>query len=111
MVNLTNQNAGIHSPRFFWGSYRVPMLPGKFLETRYLNPSGITQAQLAAALGISRRRVNELICGKRAITVDTAERLAFFFSTDVALWLQLQFNRDIRQVQRTYHHRIKTFHK
>ena len=111
MAYLANQSAVITPPRFFSTSYRVPMLPGRFLETRYLRPGGITQSQLAKALGISRRRVNELVCGKRSITLDTAVRLADFFATDVAFWLQLQFTLDVRLAQRTFRYRIKSFHK
>jgi addiction module HigA family antidote len=111
MAYQANQDAGINTPRFFSTSSRVPMLPGRFLESRYLRPGGISQSQLAKALGISRRRVNELICGKRSITLDTAVRLAEFFSTDVAFWLQLQFTLEVRLAQRTFHYRTKTFHK
>jgi len=49
---------------------------GYFLDTRFLKPLGITQQALATSLGISRRRVNELIRGHRGITADTAVRLA-----------------------------------
>ena len=60
---------------------RKPPHPGEFLETRFLKPLGITQTELAAALGVSRRRVNELINGRRAITPDTAVRLACISAT------------------------------
>ena len=68
-------NAG-KSLRFFLASPRTPVHPGRFLETRYLQPGHISQDALATALGISRRRVNELVCGKRVITPDTAVHLA-----------------------------------
>ncbi len=58
---------------------RSPVHPGRFLETRFLEPMGISQQTLARELGISRRRVNELIRGHRAITPDTAIRLAVFW--------------------------------
>jgi addiction module HigA family antidote len=95
-------DAGNKSPRSFWPGTRAPSHPGQFLETRYLHPGGISQGQLARALGISRRRVNELVCGKRAITPDTAVRLAHFFGTDVAFWLQLQFAWDVHQARKTF---------
>lgn len=79
------------------------MHPGDFLASRFLHPGGISQEKLAHALGISRRRVNELVCGKRAITPDTAVRLAHFFGTDVAFWLQLQFAWDLHQARRLYY--------
>lgn len=55
-----------------------------------MRPCGITQDALARALGISRRRVNELIRGRRAITPDTGVLLARYFGTDPRLWVGLQ---------------------
>lgn len=98
--------AGVIRPRFFWSAHRAPIQPGQFLETRYLRPGGISQDRLAKAMGISRRRVNELVCGKRAITPDTAVRLAHYFNTDVAFWLQLQFAWDVHQARRLYHEAV-----
>ena len=57
-------------------SARRPVSPGHFLESRFMQPAGITQDALARAMGVSRRRVNELIRGRRSITPDTAIRLA-----------------------------------
>ena len=56
--------------------------PGAFLESRFLEPLGISQAELAQAIGVSRRRINELIVGKRSISTDTAIRLSRYFHTD-----------------------------
>ena len=99
-------NAG-KSPRFFWAAPRTPVHPGHFLETRYLQPGHISQEALAAALGISRRRINELVCGKRVITPDTAVRLALHFGTDVAFWLELQFAWDLHQTRKLYYEKVK----
>ncbi len=99
------KNAG-KRPRFFWSARRTPLHPGVFLETRYLSPGRISQDKLAKALGISRRRVNELVCGKRAITPDTAVRLARFFNTDVEFWLQLQFVWDLHQARQVYYEQV-----
>lgn len=74
---------------------RTPVHPGHFLESRCLKPLAITQQGLAGALGISRRRVNELIRGHRGITADTAVRLALFFGNDAAFWMQLQTDWDL----------------
>lgn len=79
---------------------RTPPHPGRFLETRFLKPAGITQSDLAHALGISRRRVNELIRGRRAITPDTAVRLALYFGNDANFWMQLQTAWDVNEVVR-----------
>ena len=74
--------------------------PGEFLETRFLKPLAITQTELALALGVSRRRVNELINGRRAITPDTAVRLAVFFGNDAAFWMHLQVAWDMHAAVR-----------
>jgi addiction module HigA family antidote len=96
------------SPRFFWAAPRTPVHPGRFLDTRYLQPGRISQDALAGALGISRRRVNELVSGKRMITPDTAVRLALHFGTDVAFWLELQFAWDLHQARQLYYKQVKT---
>jgi addiction module HigA family antidote len=76
---------------------RNPLHPGYFLDTRFLRPLGINQQDLASALGISRRRVNELIRGKRGISADTAVRLAIFFGNEAAFWMQLQTDWDLHE--------------
>ena len=81
-------------------SSRRPPLPGEFLATRFLKPLAITQTELALALGVSRRRVNELINGRRAITPDTAVRLAMFFGNDAAFWMHLQVAWDMHAAVR-----------
>ena len=81
-------------------SSRRPPLPGEFLATRFLKPLSITQTDLAQALGVSRRRVNELINGRRAITPDTAVRLAMFFGNDAAFWMHLQVAWDMHEAVR-----------
>jgi addiction module HigA family antidote len=73
---------------------RVPVHPGRFLEKQYLVPLGITQTRLAELLGVSRRRVNELVMGHRAMSPDTAVRCALTFGTSAAFWLSLQANWD-----------------
>jgi antitoxin HigA-1 len=81
-------------------SSRTPPHPGRFLESRFLEPLAITQTELAAALGVSRRRVNELIRGHRAITPDTAMRLAQYFDNDPMFWMQLQLAWDMHSAAR-----------
>jgi addiction module HigA family antidote len=78
-------------------SRRAPVHPGYFLDTRFLKPLGITQQALATSLGISRRRVNELIRGHRGITADTAVRLARFFGNEATFWMQLQCDWDLHE--------------
>ena len=64
-------------------------------RARYLKPLGINQTELARALDISRRRVNELVNGRRAITPDTAVRLALYFGNDAMFWMHLQVAWDM----------------
>ena len=84
---------------------RKPPHPGEFLESRFLQPLGITQTELAQALGISRRRVNELINGRRAITPDSAVRLALYFGNEAAFWMHLQVAWDMHAAMRQYRSR------
>lgn len=69
---------------------RKPLHPGVFLQRYYLKPMDISQTELAAVLGVSRRRVNEVVNGQRAITADTALRLAEFLRTSPMFWLEKQ---------------------
>ncbi len=69
---------------------RRPTPPGEILRYEFLEPMGLNQKQMAEALGISRVRLNEILQGKRAITPDTALRLARFFDTTPEFWLGLQ---------------------
>jgi len=79
---------------------RTPVHPGHFLESRFLEPLAISQTELAAALRVSRRRVNELIRGRRAITRDTALRLGSYFDNDPMFWIQLQVAWDMHAAAR-----------
>ena len=80
---------------------RKPVHPGAFLDTRFLKPLRITQSELALALGVSRRRVNELVNGRRAITPDTAVRLGLYFDNDAAFWMHLQVAWDMHAALRS----------
>ena len=93
-------HAGGTGPARLRASSRMPPHPGQFLESRYLKPLGITQTELASALAISRRRVNELVRGRRAITADTALRLARFFGNDATFWMHLQVAWDIHAARK-----------
>ena len=62
-----------------------------------MKPLAISQTELAEAIGVSRRRVNELIRGRRAITPDTALRLAMYFGNDATFWMHLQVAWDMRE--------------
>ena len=72
-----------------------PVHPGEILEEEFLKPLGISQNRLGKDLGVSPRRVNEIIHGKRAITADTALRLSKYFGNSASFWLGLQMDFDL----------------
>lgn len=74
--------------------------PGEVLLEEFLNALGISQNALARAIDVPPRRINEIVLGKRAITVDTALRLATFFGTSEGFWLGLQADYDIEETRR-----------
>ena len=67
-----------------------PIHPGEILLEEFLNPLGVSQYRLAQDISVPSRRINEIVHGKRAITPDTALRLARFFGTTGQFWLNLQ---------------------
>ncbi|WP_396268706.1 HigA family addiction module antitoxin [Ideonella sp.] len=79
---------------------RAPIHPGRFLERQYLQPLALSQTKAAVLLGVSRRRVNELIMGHRAMSADTAVRCAMVFGTSATFWLGLQARWDAWQAWR-----------
>ncbi len=81
-------------------SRRARVTPGMFLETRFLRPLNLSQDALAKRLGVSRRRVNEIVRGRRGITTDTAERLGRYFGTGPDFWLSLQQSWDCYKAYR-----------
>lgn len=74
---------------------RKPFTPGEILAEEFLEPSGLTQGELADRMGVPRRRVNEIIRNRRAITPDTAIRLARVFNVTPEYWLNLQMRSDL----------------
>lgn len=78
----------------------VPLIhPGEILLEDWLKPLNISQYALAKAIDVPPRRINEIVQGKRAISPDTALRLATFFGTDAQSWLNLQSRYDAEMVQ------------
>lgn len=76
-------------------SRQIPLIhPGEILLEDWLKPLNISQYALAKAISVPPRRINEIVKGKRAITPDTALRLATFFGTDAQSWLNLQNHYD-----------------
>jgi addiction module HigA family antidote len=69
--------------------------PGEILAEEFLEPNHLTHRELARRMGVTSMRVNEIIRGKRAITADTALRLAKVFGTSAKFWMNLQINCDL----------------
>jgi addiction module HigA family antidote len=67
-----------------------PIHPGEILLEEFLKPMAISQYRLARAISVPPRRINEIVHGKRAITADTALRLAIFFGLSERYWMNLQ---------------------
>ena len=72
-----------------------PVHPGEILLEDFLKPLRITQYRLSKSIGVSQRRIGEIVAGKRAVTADTALRLARFFGTDAQSWVNLQAHYDL----------------
>lgn len=69
---------------------RAPVHPGRFLLRHYLEPLALNQSTAARRLGVSRRRMHELVHGKRSMSPDTAIRCAQSFGLSAADWLAMQ---------------------
>lgn len=72
-----------------------PVHPGEILLEDFLKPLEITRYRLAKSIGVPQRRIDEICAGKRAITADTALRLARYFGTDAQSWMNLQAGYDL----------------
>lgn len=68
--------------------------PGEILLEEFLKPMGITQYRLAKEIGVSQRRIGEIIAGSRGITADTGLRLSRFFGMSEGFWVGLQLDYD-----------------
>ena len=73
----------------------APVHPGEILLEEFLQEMGISQYRLAKDIRVHPRRINEIVHGKRAISADTALRLARYFGTTERFWLNLQTHYDL----------------
>jgi addiction module HigA family antidote len=74
--------------------------PGEILLEDFLKPMDLSQTRLARAVGVSPRRINEIVLGKRAITADTDLRLARYFGMSEGFFLGLQSDYDLMERRR-----------
>jgi addiction module HigA family antidote len=72
-----------------------PVHPGEVLLEEFLGPMGISQYRLAKDIAVPPRRINEIVHGTRAVSADTALRLARYFGTSERFWLNLQAQYDL----------------
>ncbi|MEO5862706.1 MAG: HigA family addiction module antitoxin [Burkholderiales bacterium] len=75
-----------------------PIHPGEVLKEDFMEPLGVTAYRLAKDVGVTAIRIGEIVRGKRAITADTAVRLAAYFGTDAQSWMNLQTHYDLEIV-------------
>ena len=88
---------------------KIPSIhPGEILFEEFLKPMNISQNKLGRDLGVSPRRINEIIHGKRSITADTALRLATYFRNSPSFWLGLQMDYDLDIAEDTLAEKIKS---
>ena len=73
----------------------IPIHPGEVLLEEFLKPKNLSQNQMALALRVPARRINEIVHGKRRVTADTALRLARYFNMSPRFWLGLQMDYDL----------------
>ncbi|MGH8714040.1 MAG: HigA family addiction module antitoxin [Casimicrobiaceae bacterium] len=74
--------------------------PGEVLLEEFLIPMTISRNALARSVGVPPRRINEIVLGKRAITADTALRLAHYFGTSEQFWMALQASYDLEEARK-----------
>ncbi len=78
-----------------------PITPGEILLEEFLKPMGLSQYRLAKEISVPPQRINEIVGGKRSITVDTDLRLCRFFGLSNGYWLRAQVAHDTEVAERS----------
>jgi addiction module HigA family antidote len=78
----------------------APVTPGEMLKEEYPAEYGLSQNQLAKAIGISPNRIAEIVNNRRRITADTALRLGLYFGNSPEFWMNLQNHHDLKIARR-----------
>ena len=78
----------------------APVTPGEILKEEFLTEYGLSQNQLAKAIGISPNRIAEIVNNRRRITADTALQLSLYFGNSPEFWLNLQSHYDLKMARR-----------
>jgi addiction module HigA family antidote len=84
-----------------------PVHPGEILRDEFLTPIGISVYELATAIKTPRSRVNDVVLGRRSVTIDTALRLGRYFGTSAEFWINLQARHDLDVADRTVRQQIE----
>jgi len=92
---LPRHRADYHQDMTMTRKRLAPVHPGEILLEEFLKPLGLTQYRLAKGLSVPARRINEIVHGTRAVTADTALRLARYFGMSERFWLNLQTAFDL----------------
>lgn len=77
-----------------------PIHPGEVLWEDFMQPLGLSQYRVAKDIGVSTLRISQIVRGQRAITADTALRLARYFGTSALVWTRLQARYDLEMTER-----------
>jgi addiction module HigA family antidote len=77
----------------------APVTPGEMLREEFLAEYGLSQNQLAKAIGISPNRIAEIVNNRRRITADTALRLSLYFGNSAEFWMNLQSHYDLKMAR------------
>jgi addiction module HigA family antidote len=78
----------------------APITPGEILKEEFMVPLGISGNRLARDIDVPANRILAIIAGRRAITPDTAMRLALYFGTEPEFWMNLQVRYELRLLDR-----------
>lgn len=83
-----------------------PIHPGEILLEDFMKPLGLSQYRLAHDIGVTPIRISQIVNGQRAVSVDTAMRLARYFGTSAEVWLRLQVRYELEVAEKEMRERI-----
>jgi addiction module HigA family antidote len=89
----------INKPATGWKFGAITTHPGTMLLEEFLKPLGISQNKLAMDIHVPATRIGEIVHGRRAVTPETALRLAHYFGTSPEFWLNLQQSYDLSKTR------------
>ena len=84
-----------------------PVHPGEVLLEDFMKPLGLSQYRLAQDLNVPAMRISQIVHGKRAVTADTALRLARYFGTSANVWMRLQARYDLEVAEAELAERVE----